>query len=97
MVRGQGPAIVSEYALAAVVHCLPCPRAISEGQRLRNHVAAVVKEVSADLAGCWSVADALEPARVLLSNTAIRWVHDELPARSPLIDVAREDPHRRRP
>src|SRR5262245_16334776 len=96
MVRRQGPSIVSEYAFAAVVFCLPRPSSISESQHLRDHVPVVVKEVSAELIGSWIVTDDLEPAHVLFSNTAIRTVHDELPTRPPLIDVAREDPRRRR-
>src|SRR4030095_4155329 len=60
MARRQGPSVVSEYALAAVVYCLPHPRTISESQCLRNHVPIVVKEVGAELIGGWIVNDDFE-------------------------------------
>src|SRR5262245_57735822 len=93
MVGRQGPAVVGEDALAAVVHCLPYPSAISKAQCLRDHVPRVVKEVGAKLIGGWVVSDDLQPAHVLFSDTAVRRVHDESPTRPPLIDVAREDSH----
>src|SRR5262245_1064446 len=94
MVRRQSPAVVGETALTAVVRCLPRPNTLLEDQCLRNHISRVVKEVGAELIGGWIVPDDLKPTHVLLSDTAIRRVHDELPARPPLVDVTREDPHR---
>src|SRR5262245_15805145 len=96
MVRRQHPAVVSEYALATVVRCLPCPSTVSESQCFSDHLPGVVKEVGAELIGGWIVSDDLKPAHVLFSDTAIRRVHDELPTRPPLVDVARNDLYRGR-
>src|SRR5262245_12162117 len=93
MVRPQGPAVVGEDALAAMVRCLPYPGAISKGQCLRDHAPRVIKEVGAKLLGGWIVSDHLQPAHVLLADTAVRRVHDESPTRPPPVDVARDDPH----
>ena len=67
---------------------------LSTWQCLRDHVPRVVKEVGAELFGGWIVSDDLKPAHVLFFDTAIRRVHDELPTRPPLVNVAREDFHR---
>src|SRR4030095_16568932 len=51
VVRRQGPAVIGENALAAVVRCLPRPGAISESQCLRDRAPRVVKVVGAELIG----------------------------------------------
>src|SRR5262245_8688044 len=93
MVRRQGPAVVRKDALAAMVRCLPCPGAVSKGQRLRDHVPRVIKEVGAELISGRIVSDNLQPAHVLFSDTAVRRVHDKAPTWPPLVDIAPQNPH----
>jgi hypothetical protein len=94
MVRRQGSTVVGEGATAAVLRRLPHPGVFSTGQRLRDHVARVVKEVGAELIGRWIVSDDLQSAHMPFSDTSVRRVHNESPTRSPLVDVARENTHR---
>src|SRR5262245_10106648 len=94
MVRGQGSTVVGEGAAAAVFRCLPHPGVFSTSQRLGIHVPSVVNEVVAELIGRWIVSDDLQSAHILFSDTAVRWVHNESPTGPPLVDIARENPHR---
>ena len=59
MVRRQGPAVVGEDPLAAVMRCLPYPSASLKGQCFRDHVPRVIKEVGAELIGGWILSDDL--------------------------------------
>jgi hypothetical protein len=94
--RREDLAVIGENALAAVVHGLPRPRSVSEGQCFGDHVPRVIKKVRAKVTGSWVVSNDLEPANILSSDATIRGVDDELPTWPPLVHVAREDPHRGR-
>src|SRR4030095_3754656 len=94
--RREDLAVIGEYTLAAVVHGLPRPRTVSEGQLFGDHVPRMIKKVRAKVTGTWVVSNDLEPAHFLSSDATIRGVDDELPTWPPLVHVAREDPHRGR-
>src|SRR4029453_8385803 len=96
VMRREDLAVIGEYTLAAVVHGLPRPRTISEGQCFGDHVPRMIKKVRAKVTGTWVVSNDLEPAHFLSSDATIRGVDDELPTWPPLVHVAREDPHRGR-
>src|SRR4029434_1369469 len=89
----QRLAIIREDTGAPRMRILPRPGVALTRQRLHAHRAFTIEEVRTILTRFAIVADDFEPSYISWSDPSIRWVHDEVAARQPLVDVARSDPN----
>src|SRR5262249_62279822 len=80
----------------SLVGAQPGPRVAATRQCLSCRISLMVKEVGLKLSRRGIEANDLDPAHVDGADAAIRGMHDETPARQPLIHVAGDNRHSRR-
>src|SRR5262245_35658920 len=91
VMRRQRTTVVAEHPTAARATALPGPDAVDAGQGLAFRIPLAVKKVCLKLTGGRVIPNDLEAANTDGSDSAVRGMHDEVAARRPLIDVARDD------
>src|SRR5262245_8980933 len=73
----------------------PCPRVAATRQCLSCRISLMVKELGLKLSRRGIEANDLDPADADRTDAAIRGMHDETPARQPLVHIAGDDRHSR--